>query len=142
LRDRLNTVREQRGAGDRAEEDGKKLKCFRCQEQGHHQKDCTNGPICYKWKEEGHMAAECAQFHSKASELKMFGFAIPDQGFYSITIPGEVGSQKAAIIQILQSDASEKKVEDELQNLINNKWNWQVKQVDVKEFTAVFPDKQ
>jgi hypothetical protein len=89
------------------------------------------------------MAAECAQFHSKASELKMFGFAIPDQGFYSITIPGEVGSQKAsAIIQILQSDASEKKVEDELRNLINNKWNWQVKQVDVKEFTAVFPDKQ
>jgi hypothetical protein len=53
------------------------------------------------------------------------------------------GLQKAsAIIQVLQGDASEKKVEDELRNLINNKWNWQVKHVDEKEFTAVFPDKQ
>jgi hypothetical protein len=26
----------------------------------------------------GHMAAECAEFHAKTGELKMFGFAIPD----------------------------------------------------------------
>jgi hypothetical protein len=32
-------------------------------------------PICYKCKEEGHMCANC---HSKARDLKMFGFAIPD----------------------------------------------------------------
>jgi hypothetical protein len=88
------------------------------------------------------MAVECAQFHSKASELKMFGFAIPDQGFYNINIPGEGGFQKAsAIIQVLQGDASEKKVEEGLENLINNRWDWQVKQVDDKEYTAIFPDK-
>jgi hypothetical protein len=71
------------------------------------------------------MAAECAQFHSKASDLKMFGFGIPDQGFCSITIPGEGNFQKtSAIIQVLQGDAFEKKVEEELKNLVNNKWEW------------------
>jgi hypothetical protein len=34
------------------------------------------------------MAIECVGVHAKAGELKMFGFAIPDQGFYNIMIPG------------------------------------------------------
>jgi hypothetical protein len=55
----------------------------------------------------------------------MFGFGIPDQGFCSITIPGEGNFQKtSAIIQVLQGDAFEKKVEEELKNLVNNKWEW------------------
>jgi hypothetical protein len=41
------------------------------------------------------MAAECADVHAKASDLKMFGFAIPDQDFYSIKIPDEGSTQKA-----------------------------------------------
>jgi hypothetical protein len=53
---------------------------------GHHQKDCGNTPICYKCKEEGHMAGECANLHAKSGELKMYGFAIQDQGIYSIKI--------------------------------------------------------
>jgi hypothetical protein len=88
LRDKLNFSKEQRAIGDRKEDKGRKLKCFRCQEVGHHQKDYSNAPICYKCKEEGHMAVECVGVHAKAGELKMFGFAIPDQGFYNIMIPG------------------------------------------------------
>jgi hypothetical protein len=71
----------------------------------------------------------------------MFGFALQDQGFYSIKVPGEGSTAKASsIIQVLQGEANEKKMKDELKILINKKWNWQVKQVEAKEFTAVFPD--
>jgi hypothetical protein len=28
---------------------------------------------------------------------------------------------------VLQGEANEKKIEEELKNLINNKWDWQVK---------------
>jgi hypothetical protein len=113
------------------------LKCFRCQGSGHHQKDCTNAPIYYKCKEEGHMAAECADLHAKASDLKIFGSAIPDQGFYSIKIPDEGSAQKAScIVQILQGEANEKKIEEELKNLISNPWDWQVKQVQDKEYVC------
>jgi hypothetical protein len=58
---------------EKPDEDRRKIKCFWCQEYGHHQKDCENSPICYKCKEEGHMAAECNDFHSKGGDLKMFG---------------------------------------------------------------------
>jgi hypothetical protein len=104
------------------------LKYFRCQEMGHHQKDCSHEPICYKCKEPGHMVAECLEVHSKGCEMKMFGFAIPDQGFDSINIPREQDSQRAAcIIQVLQGEASEQKMEEELKNLINKQWDWQVR---------------
>jgi hypothetical protein len=71
----------------------------------------------------------------------MFGIALQDQGFYSIQVRGESSSIKASsIIQVLQGEANEKKIEDELKILINKKWNWQVKQVESNEFTVVFPD--
>jgi hypothetical protein len=126
---------------EKKEEDPKKIKCFRCQGMGHHQSDCVNLPVCYKCKEEGHMAAECVDFHDKTRDLKMYGFTIADQGFYCINIPGEgVCSKAVSIIQVLQGEASEKKIEGELENLINSNWEWQVKQVDAREYTAIFPD--
>jgi hypothetical protein len=142
LRERLNLAKEKKDGNEKPDEDPRKIKCFRCQEYGHHQKDCENSSICYKCKEEGHMAAECNDFHSKGGDLKKFGFAIPEQGFYNIKIPGEGASAKASsIIQVLQGEANEKKIAEELKNLINNKWDWQVKQVEDKEFTVIFPDK-
>lgn len=41
-----------RQSGDIGDEelDESGVKCFRCQEIGHHQKKCTNDPICYKCK--------------------------------------------------------------------------------------------
>lgn len=89
VRDRLNLAKGKRIQGAGNDEEPKKIKCFRCQEFVHHQKYCENAPICYKCKEEGHMAAECANFHSKVGELKMYGFAVQGQGFYSIKIHGE-----------------------------------------------------
>jgi hypothetical protein len=94
LRERINQVKEKRVVQEKREEDPKKTRCFHCQEMGHHQRECSNNPICYKCKEEGHMAAECVDFHARESDLKMFGFAIPNQGFYNIKIPGIEGSRE------------------------------------------------
>jgi hypothetical protein len=80
------------------DKDSWKIKCLRCQEMGHHQKDCQNTPICYKCKEEGHMATECLDFHTKAGVLKMYEFALADQGFYSIKIPEEGVINRASCI--------------------------------------------
>jgi hypothetical protein len=127
---------------DKKEEEPRKMKCFRCREYGHHQRDCVNLPIRYKCKEEGHMVVECTEVHVKAGELKIYGFAILEQGFYIIQIHGTDEARKTScIIQVLQGDASMKNIEDELKNLIDSKWQWQVKQVDTNEFTVVFPNK-
>jgi hypothetical protein len=125
LREKLNLAKEKKGVNEKPEEEARKMKCFRCQEMGHHQRGCINTLICYKCKEEGHMAAECADVHSKAGELKMYDFVIPKQGYYSIKIPGGYEPQKVAcIVQVLQGEASEKKIEEELRNLINNQRDW------------------
>jgi uncharacterized protein YdaT len=88
------------------------------------------------------MAAECVGYHSKAGDLKMLGFAILDQGFYNILIPRAGKVMKAAcIIQVLQGEASEKKIEEELKNLKNSNWDWDVRQLYLKEYMAIFPDK-
>jgi hypothetical protein len=88
------------------------------------------------------MAAECADFHSNAGELRMYGFVVQGQGFYSIKIHGGGEPQRAAaIIHVLQGEAYEKKLEEELKNLINNHCDWQVRQVEAKEYVVVFPDK-
>jgi hypothetical protein len=42
---------------------------------------------------------------------------------------------------VLQGEASEKNIEEELRNLINKQWDWKVKQVDKNEYVAVFPNK-
>jgi transposase len=47
----------------------------------------------------------------------------------------------ACIIQVISKEASERKLEEELNNLINKNWDCQVKQMEAKEYMGVFPDK-
>ncbi|CAN6165133.1 unnamed protein product [Urochloa humidicola] len=115
------------------------IKCFRCTEIGHHQLECTNDPVCYKCKKVGHMAAECDSIHQR--KMKMFGFGIPGQGFYSIELPEkkEVDSFNAILV-ILEGNANEGKIAAELKNIVRADWDFQVKQAAVNEFRTVFPD--
>jgi hypothetical protein len=47
----------------------------------------------------------------------------------------------SCLIHVTQRDASEKKLEEELKKIINNQWDWSVRQVDAKEYTTIFPNK-
>lgn len=47
----------------------------------------------------------------------------------------------AGCIKILEGMADEKKVEEELRNLIENRWDWQVKKLSRDEYMVVFPNK-
>lgn len=141
-----NTVNEQRKKEEfkgKNSEMGqtKDIRCFRCQDFGHHQVECTNDPVCYKCKQSGHMASECVGL--KGHKLKMFGFGIK-QGFYSIEIPkaAKASTENVGCIKVLEGVADEKKIEMELQNLIDQKWGWQVKKVSSNEFMVMFPNKQ
>lgn len=60
--------------------------CFRCLQAGHHQARCTNPLVCYKCKKTGHMTLGCSE-EKRNQGLKLFGFGIPGEGFYSLQIP-------------------------------------------------------
>ncbi|GJN20625.1 hypothetical protein PR202_gb08025 [Eleusine coracana subsp. coracana] len=119
----------------------KEIRCFHCQDYGHHQLECNKDPICYKCKKPGHMASECEGL--KGRRLKMYGFGIR-QGFNAIEISDAKNQSKetVALIKILEGDANEKRIEGELKNLIDNNWDWQVRKMSEDEYCAIFPNKQ
>jgi hypothetical protein len=94
------------------EDQGKEIKCFRCTQSGHHQSECSNEPLCYKCKGFGHMAAEC---HMQR-KMRLFGFGMPEQGFFGIDI-SENKEQMAVLvasIHVLEGEPDEEKLEEEL----------------------------
>lgn len=105
------------------------IKCFHYLKLGHQQFECDNNPMCYKCKQSGHMGAECKNMGSK--KLKMYGFGILGQGFYSIDIPEvEVQSYQAtSLLTILEGEATEGKIDQELKHLVQNNWDYKVKKM-------------
>lgn len=127
--------------GKNLELGNKDIRCFRCQDYGHHQADCSKDTLCSKCKQSGHMASECEGL--KRHKLKMYRFGI-QQRFYSILIPEAIQQtrENVGLITILDGEPDEGKIDDELKNLIDRKWNCQVKMISQKEYMAVFPTKQ
>jgi hypothetical protein len=75
---------------------------------GHQQFECENEPVCYKCKQSGHMAVDCKNVSNK--RLKMYGFGIPGQGFYSIDITEvEVKTYQATgLLTILEGEVTDR----------------------------------
>ncbi|TVU23471.1 hypothetical protein EJB05_25840, partial [Eragrostis curvula] len=61
----------------------------------------------------------------------------------SINIPtSKTANTKATgIISVTKGDATEEKLDRELKNLIDEKWDWQVRKIGEGEYMAVFPNK-
>ena len=116
--------------------------CRWCGQEGHHQATCTNDPLCFRCKKSGHIATQCPQH--LGCKMRMFGFGVPGHGFYSLQLP-EMKEPKPeenlGAIQIVSGKASVDWVEEELKHLIDNKWDWKVRQISDREFLAVFPNK-
>jgi hypothetical protein len=78
--------------------------------------------------------------------MHMFGFGFPRQGFFSLKIPRLARPSKApehvGLISLQSGEAFVERMEKELKHLIDEKWQWKVKQISHKEYLASFPNKQ
>ncbi|CAN6302031.1 unnamed protein product [Urochloa humidicola] len=153
VRDRLGTGRIQSGLGEESgrgrgiQQDSRGGNqagiCYWCRQDGHHQADCTNPPFCFRCKESGHISAKCPT--AKGVTMHMYGFGFPGQGFHSLKIPGlskQPTVEHQGLIWVEKGGMTENRMEAELKHLIDEKWQWKVKQVAEKEFLTVFPNKQ
>lgn len=141
LRHRLTRDQEYRGGDREWKGPDPQEKCFRCGDAGHHRSQCNNPPLCYHCKDKGHMAPNCPYKDLKG--LKLCGYGIPGQLFYSLHVPIEeedmAKSPITAVMTIVNGKGSVAKVTTELQFMINSSWDWQVKKVAPNEYMFVVP---
>lgn len=134
---------ERGGRDPRDQEQGGRIKCFKCGREGHHQATCANPPLCYSCHSSGHIASNCPMSLSKRG-VKLCGFGIPGQGFYSLHVDATETSGTRTLVRgiliVIQGVATVPKIINELKNLfLGLQWDWKVKQLSDKEFLISFP---
>lgn len=64
---------------------GPPIKCFNCNEDGHHWSTCKKPAFCYNCRETGHKSANCPLRANKG--LCLCAIGMPGQLFYSLNLP-------------------------------------------------------
>ncbi|PVH38661.1 hypothetical protein PAHAL_5G320300 [Panicum hallii] len=75
--------------------------------------------------------------------MNMYGFGFPGQGFHCLKIPGFAKKQNAdhvGLIKIMSGEANVDRMDQELKNLIDEKWNWKVRKISESDYLAIFPN--
>jgi hypothetical protein len=113
--------------------------CFNCDGTGHMRKDCKNPPFCYCCKKSGHRSSVCPEKRG----LRLCGFGIPGQGFYSIHISTDKAKSKKEVRGILvveTGEASVEIIEKELIHLFNEVPKWSIRKMGGEnEYMISFP---
>nr|XP_051211535.1 uncharacterized protein LOC127329029 [Lolium perenne] len=134
-----------KGGGGQQSGQGNGGECFRCGRAGNFQSECEFDPLCVLCIKEGHISANCPT-RGKALRLQAMGFAITGGGFYNIEVEPirdeEKSDQFMAVIKFdKQQPLSAIQLSDELKNLVDDLWDWQVAKVSKSEFTVCFPSR-
>ncbi|KAK1646860.1 hypothetical protein QYE76_064665 [Lolium multiflorum] len=124
--------------------DIKKMFCLHCGRAGHFQSECSFDPLCIICSKEGHSSVSCPT-RGKPLLLQSMGHAISGGGFFNIDVEpirdeGQ-GDQFAAVVKFKGAPLSDSQLSDELKNLVDDLWDWQVTKVTESEFTVKFPSR-
>jgi hypothetical protein len=92
LRSKLRKEQATRRMGGGGSGTNKESRYFNCSRDGHFQASCTNPQFSYNRKKDGHRAMSCPV--NKGLNLRICGFRMPRQAFYSIQVPEERGSNQ------------------------------------------------
>ncbi|CAN6227779.1 unnamed protein product [Urochloa humidicola] len=121
------------------------MTCYNCHQTGHHKSQCTNPSFCYGCKQTGHISSKCP--NAKANKgLRLCGYGIPGQLFYSLNIPEEKKEQTVevdkcsrAIITVHEGRGTTFRISTELNYLVGAEMDWQVKRLSTSEFLIRVP---
>ena len=132
------------GAGQSS---GLAMKCFNCNDYGHHHSTCKKPPFCYSCRESGHKSNQCPLMKSNKG-LRLCAYGMPGQIFYALDLPEPKVEAKPktegpirAIVSILEGRGTKFRVKTELQYQMDSNWDWDVKRISGSEFLVNLPSK-
>ena len=119
--------------------------CYNCNQVGHHKSQCTNPSFYYGCKQSGHISSKCPNAKQNKG-LRLCGFGMPGQLFYSMNIPEEKSEEVAesdkkirAIVTVHEGRATRFRVATELNYLVGSEIDWGVKRLSSAEFMISVP---
>ncbi|KAK1625985.1 hypothetical protein QYE76_000300 [Lolium multiflorum] len=132
------------GSSNTPSQDATHITCYNCGNQGHVQAECTAEAFCVKCKKHGHPTAMCASF-SKSLDPFWAGFGGQRKGFVCCEVPDDEMYQPAtnsALIILEKEGLNEEQLEDELKDLVDDSWAWQVCRLNGTDYSVIFPSKE
>jgi hypothetical protein len=108
------------------------------------QVECKDEPFCVKCNKSGHLSAMCAAM-SRATEPFWAGFGRSGLGFVCLEVPEEEllpPAPNAVRVSLSQGILSAEQLEDELKDLVDEEWRWNVQELCNGEFATFFPSKE
>ena len=124
--------------------DTSKLTCFKCGEPGHIQAACTGEAFCMKCKVKGHMTAMCTAEKKKLRPIWV-GYGVEGRGFFHVSIPEDLMKKpmaNTAKIFVEKGNFSAEELMEELRELVDDNWDWQVRKLSTTDFMVVFPSRE
>jgi hypothetical protein len=116
--------------------------CYNCNMVGHLRKNCSNPLYCYCCKTSGHRSTVCPEKRG----LRLCGYGILGQGFYSIRVPVDKETKKGEVLGVMNiasGIASIEIIERELMHLFREVPKWTIKQIDSDEkYLIKFPNEE
>ena len=142
-----NFYQQQNWGSSVGQSSGLPMKCFNCNDFGHHHSTCKKPPFCYSYRESGHKSTQCPLSKSVRG-LHLCGSDLPGQIFYALDVPKTIHEGKAvadalirALISVFEGRGTKQRIKIELQYLVNSEWNWDVQRMSGSEFLANIPSK-
>ncbi|CAM0875181.1 unnamed protein product [Alopecurus aequalis] len=121
--------------------DSSKFTCYNCGKVGHRQADYTEDPFCIKCNSKGHPSAMCCASDERFDPY-WAGYGHDGIGFMCLEVEDDEATQappNSATVFIEGAKLSAAEVEGEFKELVDEHWDWQVRQLSEVDFALVFP---
>jgi len=123
------------------------IRCFNCNDLGHHISTCKKPPFCYSCRATGHKSTNCPSMRANKG-LTLCAMGMPGQLFYALNVPELKQEEKEvpdesirALVSVLEGRGTKFRIRTELQYLVDSEWNWDVKRISGSEFIVSIPSK-
>jgi len=120
--------------------------CFNCGEMGHLSSSCNRPKVCFNCRLTDHVVEQCPEWLKPPMAAQYYGSACVGLGFYHIDVGARDnrfshwnGMDNFGVLSIVEGEMDEAGILENLRELFDKDWNWQLKKTDDTSYIVRFP---